>query len=221
MDAARKRINQKAKQKRNHLFGTEKISIPTIVSVQTFRTTFAGGKEPDRDLTVAPDPAFTNEQFWFEMRKSTGGSRNILDLSKLGQIEAGTVAGTPYEYSDPKRMYGGIKFFGIDPEDISREKNITINYLGKDYYPSTIKFAPNNGSWRIQLKGSPNDNSEELSKYGNRGDFVNKILVFEKINTDYYVLSLLDEWELDRIKLLSRVWARNGSGISSKAYGML
>ncbi len=221
MDAARKRINQKGKQKRNHLFGTEKISIPTIVSVQTFRTTFAGGKEPDRDLTVAPDPAFTNEQFWFEMRKSTGGSRNILDLSKLGQIEAGTVAGTPYEYSDPKRMYGGIKFFGIDPEDISREKNITINYLGKDYYPSTIKFAPNNGSWRIQLKGSPNDNSEELSKYGNRGDFVNKILVFEKINTDYYVLSLLDEWELDRIKLLSRVWARNGSGISSKAYGML
>ena len=118
-------------------------------------------------------------------------------------------------------MYGGIKFFDIDPEDTSKQKNITINYLGKDYFPSTIKFAPDNGSWRIQLKGAPNDNSAELSKYGNRGDFVHKILIFEKINTNYYVLSLLDESELERIKSLSRVWARNGSGAASKAYGML
>lgn len=156
------------------------------------------------------------------MRKSTGGSRNILDLSKLGQIEFGSVKGTPYEYpADPSRMYGGIKFFDINPEDTHIEKDITINYLGKDYYPSTIKFAPNNGSWRIQLKGSPNDTTDELSKYGNRGDFVHKILVFEKINTSYYVLSLLDESELNNVKSLSRVWARNGSSASSKAYGML
>lgn len=180
-------------------------------------------KEPEVNFVIAPapDPAFANEQFWFEMRKSTGGSRNILDLSKLGKIEAGSVVGTPYEYPDPKWMYGGIKFFDIDPEDVSREKDIAINYLGKDYCYSTIKFAPNNGSWRIQLKGIPDDNSEELSKYGNRGDFISKILVFEKINTSYYVLSLLDESKLDRIKELSRVWARNGSGSSSKAYGML
>lgn len=93
--------------------------------------------------------------------------------------------------------------------------------LDKDYYPSTIKFNPKNGSWRIQLTGAPNDNSDELSKYGNHGDFIYKILVFEKINTNYYVLSLLDESELGRIKSLSRVWAKNGSGASSKAYGML
>jgi len=221
IDTVSKRISQNAKQKKNPLFGTEKIFIPTIVSAQKPHKLFTKSKEPEADFILDSIPAFTNEQFWFEMRKSTGGSRNILDLSKLGQIEAGSVAGTAYEYSDPKRMYGGIKFFDVDPEDTSREKNITINYLGKDYYPSTIKFAPDNGSWRIQLKGSPNDNSEELSKYGNRGDFVHKILVFEKINTDYYVLSLLEENELDKIKSLSRVWARNGSGASSKAYGML
>lgn len=29
---------------------------------------------------------------------------------------------------------------------------------------------------------------------------MHKILVFEKINTDYYVLSLLDESELNRVK---------------------
>ena len=166
-------------------------------------------------------PAFTNELFWFEMRKSTGGSRNILDLSKLGQIVEGSVIGTPYEYTDPHRMYGGVKFFEIDPEDTTREKDITINYLGKDYFPSTIKFAPNNGSWRIQLKGKPTDGTDELSKFGNRGDFVFKILVFEKITPDYYVLSLLDNSELDNIKSLSRVWGKNGSGAASKAYGML
>lgn len=220
-----KRVSQKKRQKKNSLFGSEKVTIPTIITTQKPHKPLNKSSTPDIDYIITPTtenvPAFTNEQFWFEMRKSTGGSRNILDLSKLGQIESGSVKGTPYEYSDPARMYGGIKFFDIDPEDTSRQKNITINYLGKDYYPSTIKFAPDNGSWRIQLKGAPNDDSEELSKYGNRGDFVHKILVFEKINTDYYVLSLLDESELDRVKSLSRVWARNGSSATSKAYGML
>lgn len=218
-------ITKRVSQKKTTLFGSEKVSIPTVISVNKPRKKlFSKSETPDVDYIVnaAPsDPAFTNEQFWFEMRKSTGGSRNILDLSKLGQIEEGSVVGTPYEYTDPPKMYGGIKFFDIDPEDTAREKNITINYLGKNYYPSTIKFAPDNGSWRIQLKGSPNDDTDELSKLGNRGDFVHKILVFEKITTDYYVLSLLDESELDRIKTLSRVWARNGSSAASKAYGML
>ena len=221
INAVDKRIFQKAKQKKNPLFGTEKITIPTIISEEKARKNPSSSNHPDIDFIIAPTPVFTNEQFWFEMRKSTGGSRNILDLSKLGKIESGSVVGTPYEYSDPKRMYGGIKFFDIDPEDTSRKKDITINYSGKDYYPSTIIFAPNNGSWRIQLTGVPNDNSDELSKYGNRGEFINKILVFEKISTDYYVLSLLEENELDRIKALSRVWARNGNGASSKAFGML
>lgn len=227
MIAIRGHISQKAKYKKNPLFGSEKVSIPSIVTVQKARRPFSQKNnraisETDYvgDVSLAA-PAFTNEQFWFEMRKSTGGSRNILDLSKLGVIVSGSVKGTPYEYTDPRRMYGGIKFFGIDPEDTSREKDITINYLGKDYYPSTIKFAPDNGSWRIQLKGEPADGTDGLSKFGNRGDFVNKILVFEKINLGYYVLSLLDGSELDKLKALSRVWGTNGSGAHSKAYGML
>ena len=223
----KRRTSEKANQKKNHLFGSEKVSIPTIITTQKTRKPFSQNtqdSQPDVDyITNVPTtiPAFTNEQFWFEMRKSTGGSRNILDLSKLGQIVEGSVSGTPYEYSEPNRMYGGVKFFEIDPEDTAREKNITINYLGKDYFPSTIKFAPDNGSWRIQLKGIPSDGTDELSKFGNRGDFVFKILVFEKITPDYYVLSLLDDSELDNIKSLSRVWGRNGSGATSKAYGML
>lgn len=221
----KKRVAETANQKNNHLFGSEKVSIPTIITREKTRKLFSKDKtNSDVDYIIdvpTTTPAFTNEQFWFEMRKSTGGSRNILDLSKLGQIVEGSVVGTPYEYTDPHRMYGGVKFFEVDPEDTNTEKNITINYLGKDYFPSTIKFAPNNGSWRIQLKGKPADGTDELSKFGNRGDFVFKILVFEKITSDYYVLSLLDNSKLDNIKSLSRVWGRNGSGAASKAYGML
>lgn len=221
----KKRVAEKANQKNNHLFGSEKVSIPTIITREKTRKLFSKDKtNSDVDYIIdvpTTTPAFTNEQFWFEMRKSTGGSRNILDLSKLGQIVEGSVVGTPYEYTDPHRMYGGVKFFEVDPEDTNTEKNITINYLGKDYFPSTIKFAPNNGSWRIQLKGKPADGTDELSKFGNCGDFVFKILVFEKITSDYYVLSLLDNSKLDNIKSLSRVWGRNGSGAASKAYGML
>lgn len=195
-----RRTSEKANNKKNHLFGSEKVSLPTIITTQKAQKSLTkknNAAKPEVDYIVnviTPTPAFTNEQFWFEMRKSTGGSRNILDLSKLGQIVSGSVAGTPYEYTDTNRMYGGVKFFEIDPEDTSCEQNITINYLGKDYYPSTIKFAPNNGSWRIQLKGEPSDGTNELSKFGNRGDFVFNILIFEKITPDYYVLSFLDDW---------------------------
>ncbi len=217
-------VNGRKKQNGTPLFGQETISIPAIIQVDGVKGDNLGSIDlVDYTITQAREivPAFTNEQFWFEMRESTGGSRNILDLSKLGKIEFGSVDGTPYEYTDSAHMYGGIKFFGIDPDDTSVTKNITINYEGKDYFPSTIKFASHNGSWRIQLKGSPNDGSDELSKFGNRGDFVHKILVFEKISTEYYVLSLLEESELEHIKQISRVWAKNGSNNSSKAYGML
>ena len=220
-----RRIGAKSRQKKITLFGAEKVSIPSITVEQMFSEKKNKQVVPFMDITItdtnSQKPAFINEQFWFEMRESTGGSRNILDLSKVGKIESGSVEGTLYEYQeDSTKMYGGIKFFGIDPDNINCKKNITINFQGKDYFPSTIKFAPANGSWRIQLKGASSDGIAKLSQFGKRGDFVHKILVFEKINPDYYVLSLLDEKNLQKIKELSRVWARNGSGTSSKAYGM-
>lgn len=230
IESIKKHIAKKASKKKLSIFGKEKVSAPRILSItkNISESSTSSPSEIDYHIEIPVEElpldfhVFTNEHFWFEMRESTGGSRNILDLSKLGKIASGTVIGTPYEYpTNPTMMYGGVKFFEIDPEDTTREKDITINYLGKDYFPSTIKFTPNNGSWRIQLKGEPNDGSEELSKFGNHGDFVHKILVFEKINPDYYVLSLVNEGELPRMKALSRVWARNGRNNTSKAYGML
>ncbi len=230
IESISRRTSQKSRQKKTSLFGSEKVSIPTLTIETTKKRVPLEKKSKEKtssvDYTISMEPkispAFTNEQFWFEMRESTGGSRNILDLSKLGRIENGSVVGTTYEYpTDATKMYGGVKFFEIDPDDTTCTKDIIINYQGKDYSYSTIKFAPNNGSWRIQLKGTPSDETDELSKFGNHGDFVHKILIFEKINSNYYVLSLLDDSELDKIKSLSRVWARNGSNRTSKAYGML
>ncbi len=208
--------------RKDSLFGHERIMIPLIIENQHNKRfdNISSNSEDHTDIISLLEPSFNNEQFWFEMRAGTGGSRNILDLSKLGKIKAGTVKGTKYEYSDTSFMYGGVKFFDLDPENTSVEKDITINYQGKDYYPSTIKFTPGNGSWRIQLKGTSQDGTEELSKHGNQGEFVHKILVFEKINPDYYSLTLLEESELERLKSISKVWARNGNGNSSKAYGM-
>jgi HKD family nuclease len=222
LEANSRQTNTLKKRKRGKLFGSEKVSIPPLLSLHQ-QTRESRQKVNTVDYTIFSEnaPAFTNEQFWFEMRESTGGSRNILDLSKLGKIESGSVAGTIYEVPDPTQMLGGIRFFGLDPDDTDTAKNITINYLGKDYYPSTIKFTPGNGSWRIQLKGSPVDGSEELSKFGNRGDYIHKLLIFEKITNDYFALSLLDESELEYVKSASRVWARNGSNSLSRAYGML
>lgn len=222
-----RKVVQQKNQAKTKLFGKEKVAIPTLIERQINKQSNKKQKNVATDYLMQVEqndtntPAFTNEQFWFEMRESTGGSRNILDLSKLGKIESGSVIGTTYQHTNISRMYGGVKFFDLDPDDTSVTKDITVNYQGKDYYPSTIKFATNNGSWRIQLKGSPADNTDELSKFGNRGEFIHKILVFEKITSDYYVLSLLDESELSQLKTISRVWARNGSNTSSKAYGML
>ena len=58
------------------------------------------------------------------------GSRNILDLSKLGQIVEGSRYRTPYEYTDPIVCMEELNSFEIDPEYYQR-KDITINYLEK------------------------------------------------------------------------------------------
>lgn len=164
-----------------------------------------------------------SERMWFEMRESTGGSRNILDLSKLGTIIAGTPHGTRYETSDPEFMLGGIAFFDIDPESTDVEKSITVNYNGIDYVGCTIKFPTgdhSNGSWRIQMKGQ-SEAGVKIHRVGGAEWLRHKILVFEKIRTDYYTLSVLEEDQVDNLIGQSTVVATNGSSPTSKKYGLL
>lgn len=163
----------------------------------------------------------SSELIWLETRSMTGGSRNILDLSKLGNIFKGTGAGSRYETDNPSFILGSIAFFDIQPEDIGIIKNITINYDGTDYSMCTIKFATNNGSWRIQLKGTNAEKGLAIHSVNGLGWLVNKILVFEKIRTDYYSLAVLEPSDLPTCRAASYVVARNGSSRNSKEYGLL
>ncbi len=161
------------------------------------------------------------ERIWFETRAMTGGSRNILDLSKLGMIVSGSAANSRYETNNNNTILGGVAFFDIDPESAGVVKDITVNYNGVDYSPCTIKFAPDNGSWRIQLKGSDADNQYKIHLIEGLNWLQHKILVFEKITTDYYVMSSVPEDELDTISANSYVVATNGINARSKKYGLL
>lgn len=153
------------------------------------------------------------ETFWFEMRASTGGSRNILDLSSAAKLRGGAHPNVKNGF-----VPGGVVFFGLDPMARNVEKDVTVVYNGIAYYPSTIKFAPNNASWRIQLKGDAETGNESLSQFG-RSDFANHILIFHRVTSDHYVLETMAESELDALKLNSEFWATNGSNSSSKAFG--
>lgn len=220
INSTRKSSSQSAEK----LFGNENFSAPKFIT----KTKVVQQKSiPIKSKTIKSSPIIpaesvlaSNEQFWFEMRASTGGSRNILDLSMMGKIAGGSITGTRYATDKETQMLGGVAFFDVNPSDHSIIKNITINFEGIDYFPSTLRFTPNNGSWRLQLKGNNEDNTQALSEFG-RSMFFNNILLFEKIRTDYYVLSVIDGNRLDEIKAISYVYAHNGINKSSKFYGML
>lgn len=213
------------------LFGRQKVSPPQILK-NLSQTSEQPKVFAEDTLEYKPKntsiSASSKEIFWFEMRKSTGGSRNILDLSKKGTIRFGSAVGTTYEIEgDISHSLGGVKFFGIDPSATdSPVKNLTINYKGRDYYPASILYPSGdnaNGTWRIQLKGEDIDNPErdELSKFGGDHDFVDKILIFEKVRDDYYILSLTDNENLPLLKNSSKFWSTNGSRQDAKAYGFI
>lgn len=165
----------------------------------------------------------TSERIWFEARALTGGSRNILDLSKLGRVVSGSAAGSRYETDDPRFLLGGVAFFDIAPEDTNVVKDITVNYAGVDYHRCTIKYPVGdaaNGTWRIQLKGESAHGQKIHTVVGDEW-LVGKILVFEKIRTDYYSLSVLEPTDIQACRDSSYVFARNGSRHDAKEFGLL
>ena len=145
-------------------------------------------------MEFSPD---VQETYWFEMRASTGGSRNILDLSSTAKLQGGAHPGVKNG-----QIPGSVTFFGLDPQAHGTKKDITVAYDGIAYYPSTIKFAPNNASWRIQLKGEAETGDGALSQFG-RTEFANHILVFHRITPDHYILETMAESELAALKAAS------------------
>ena len=161
-----------------------------------------------------------HEHIWLETRRMTGGARDTLDLSKLGRVINGSGTGSRYETENASFILGSVAFFDIQPEDTAVRKNITVNYSGSDYPLCLIEFAPRNGSWRIHLSGQ-NEGGVSLSAVCGNHWLVNKILVFEKIRTDYYSLSVLESEDLTTCRAASYVTACNGISRNAKEYGLL
>lgn len=207
------------------LFGTiGKIQIPIIKGKPKDEKVKIKEHNVESPSTEPIVPSNNAEKMWFETRAMTSASRNTLDLSMSGRLLLGDGNETRYKTNDSSVVLGSVVFFDVDPNNTTEEKNIIINYNAKDYFGCTIKIYNNgnnpNGSWRVLVNGK-NDKGEKLTTAVGKEAFVHKIIVFEKIRSDYYALSILPESELDTLKSKSVFVASNGSRKDSKQYGLL
>ena len=170
----------------------------------------AGENEKTTVYTQAVE--ISGNSMWIETKEMTGGSRNILDLSKKGM-------------RDGNRKIGSVEFFGLDKNDYTTEKNIDLVYDGKIFRGNTIKYADGNSNWRIQIKGETDDGIKmtylSSPKLGIPGGLTQKILIFEKTDVqDRYILHIYDKSELEELQEMSTDWAFGGSG-NGRIYGFL
>ncbi|GAB1108953.1 phospholipase D family protein [Aeromonas caviae] len=179
------------------------------------------------------------QTIWFETRSMTSESRNILDLSMTSLIERGDPTGTSLDLGEPGFMRGAVQFFGLNPTDTAKRKNITLNFEGIDYTGSTILFPDGdkaNGTWRLQIHGKSSSNvkitevfkdlnAAEGERYNKKGVLQLylqlKIITFTKIQDDYYSMSVFPESELENFRKASRILARNGRTNQARQLGLL
>ena len=169
-------------------------------------------EEDDETGTYSQTTSIEEKAMWIETKEMTGGSRNILDLSQKGVRN---------KIVKP----GSVEFFGIDKENYAMEKDIELVYDGKIFKNNTIKYAPKNSNWRIQIKGEADDGTKmtylSSPRLGIPGGLTRKILIFEKTDvTDRYVLHIFDEEELEYWKSISSDWANMGNK-NGRTYGYL
>ena len=186
--------------------------------------------QPQTPLNIGPKESVPsslaedgNSVFWFETRKLTGGSRNILDLSKTAAVIKGDPLTTQFSMGEEDIMEGGVRFFGVDPKDVSTVKDIVINYDGVDYEGNTIKYPEGdraNGTWRLQIKGRSEDGSKITEALGS-GYLVNKILAFTKIDEGYYFMTVFEADDMEEFQEVSKIVAYNGSSRNAKLLGLL
>lgn len=157
----------------------------------------------------------------------TGGSRNILDLSKKSLIESGDPAGTPFDLGEAGFMRGGVEFFGLSPTATDQSANITINFKGQDYFENTILYPDGsnaNGTWRLQLKGESSSGTKITDAFRAEGEahyLVRKVVTFKKVTDDYFCLSVFPASDLKKFKEASSILARNGSSRNARFLGLI
>ena len=178
-------------------------------------------------VTPSPEPDEEKQTIWFETREMTGGSRNILDLSKKSLIEEGDPTGSPFDLGEEKFMRGGVEFFGLNPTATDQTKNITFNFEGNDYADNTILFPGGdnaNGTWRLQIKGVDSSNRKITDAFRAESDvpyLVRKVVTFTKVQGDYYYMSVFPETELESFKAASSILARNGQTKQARFLGLI
>ncbi|WP_221898022.1 hypothetical protein [Bathymodiolus japonicus methanotrophic gill symbiont] len=190
-----------------------------------------------KETAAAPSEALTgqvpvsryddNETIWFETRKLTGGSRNILDLSMRSLVDRGEPKGTAFDLGESGFMRGGVEFFGVPPTSTDIQKDITLNFEGVDYVGNTILFPSGNnanGTWRLQIKGVSSSDEKITDAFRSKGEnhyLVKKVVTFTKVEDDYYSISVYPDSEIEDFVKASRILARNGSTRNAKRLGLL
>jgi HKD family nuclease len=169
--------------------------------------------EPNRELSVVTETFELLEgSMWVETGRMTGGSKNQLDVSKRGVLNG-------------EAINGSVSYFGIDPDDIETTLNIDLHLGNKIYRENTIKYTPDNSNWRIQLKGVTDDGERltaiSRTHLGQDGGFVNKILLFTRIDDTNYKLEILDTDDRDKLIENSSIWGKMGNETTGRAYGFI
>lgn len=166
------------------------------------------------------------ETIWFETRSMTGGSRNILDLSKKSLVNRGDPAGTIFDLGDPRFMRGAVEFFSLNPVDTHRTKDVILQFEGIDYTGNTILFPVGNkanGTWRLQIKGASATGKAitEAFREKYKDYLVNKLITFTRARHDYFYMSVFDAKDMPKLEGISRILARNGETNSARRLGLL
>lgn len=164
--------------------------------------------EEVRSTVVCTSETIEGDSMWIESGQMTGGSRNILDLSKQGK-------------RDGAIKFGSVEFFGINKDEYSTEKDITLLYNGKKYIGNTIKYAPKNSNWRIQLKGITETN-DKFTDILRANGAQNKVFIFEKTDDDIiYKFHILDTADVSMLKDISSDWTHGGRSGTGRLYGII
>ena len=150
----------------------------------------------------------SNNAMWIETGRMTGGSRNILDLSKQGK-------------RDGIEKFGSVEFFNVDKNDYSHQIDITLIYNGEKYIGNTIKYAERNSNWRIQLKGISSTNQKLTNIFKENGS-QDKIFIFERTDDPLiYNFFILSSDELEHLIDISTDWANGGKTGAGRKYGLI
>jgi len=144
------------------------------------------------------------QSMWMQTKKLTGGSGNILDLAMTGNLNG-------------EEKIGPSEFFEVKDRNI--QTNITLHFNNSIYENNIIKYATDNGSWRLQLKGISKDKLK-FTENTKKGSFKNKIIQFTKMAMNEYSITLLEESELDNLKRTSD-WGYSGKRSGTKLYGFI